>query len=164
MRERIEEIRLAIETFARAMAEHKDRVVVTVEQHGPQIDYKITVAQADMPRLVGSLGSNFNSLSSLVWSLGNLTPQRLKTRLLKIEPHSSQRAAPVDDVDPSDLFTAIAVAKGLPSLRLVTASQMRGVLEAAGEQATELRAYLLGMRKDDLSADVQRMLNRFQGD
>lgn len=164
MHERIEEIRHAIETFARAMAEHKDRVVVTVEQHGPQIDYKITVAQADMPRLVGALGSNFNSLSSLVWSLGNLTPQRLKTRLLKIEPHSSQPAAPADDVDPSDLFTAIAVEMGLPSLRLVTASQMRGVLEAAGGQAGELRAYLLAMRKDDLSADVQRMLNRFHGD
>lgn len=166
MHERIEEIRHAIETFARAMAEHKERVVVTVEQHGPQIDYRITVARSDMPRLVGSRGSNYDSLSGLVWSLGNLTPQRLKTRLLKIEPHSSQPAAPADDVDPSDLFTAIAVEMGLPSLRLVTASQMRGVLERARTDglAGELRAYLLAMRKDDLPADVQRMLNRFQGD
>ena len=164
MHERIEEIRKALECFVRAMVEHKQQLVVAVEQHGPQIDYRVTVAQSDMRRLIGSKGANFNALSTLVWSMGNLTQPPLLTRLLKIEPHSSQPAAPADDVDPSDLFTAIAVEMGLPSLRLVTASQMRGVLEAAGGQAGELRAYLLAMRKDDLSADVQRILNRFQGD
>lgn len=166
MHERIEEIRKALECFVRAMVEHKQQLVVAVEQHGPQIDYRVTVAQSDMRRLIGSKGANFNALSTLVWSMGNLTQPPLLTRLLKIEPHSSHVAVHADDGDPSDMFTAIAVEMGLPSLRLVTASQMRGVLERARTEglAGELRAYLLAMRKDDLSADVQRMLNRFQGD
>lgn len=160
MRERIEEIRLALECFVRSMVEHKQQLTVTVEQHGPQVDYRVLAAQSDLRRLIGSRGSNFDALSTLVWSLGNLMQPPLKTRLLHFEPQTSQPMGQADDVDPSDLFTAIAVQMGLPSLRLVTASQMRGVLEAAGEQAGEIRAYLLAMRKDDLSTDVQRMLER----
>lgn len=164
MHERIEEIRKALECFIKAMVEHDEQVKVTSEQHGPQVDYRVLAAQSDLRRLIGSGGLNFDALSTLVWSLGNLTQPPIKTRLLRFEPQASQPAAHADDVDPSDLFTAIAVEMGLPSLRLVTASQMRGVLEAAGGQAGELRAYLLAMRKDDLSVDVQRMLGRFQGD
>ena len=164
MHERIEEIRKALECFIKAMVEHDEQVKVTTAQHGPQVDYRVLAAQSDLRRLIGSGGSNFDALSTLIWSMGNLTQPPIKTRLLRFEPQVSQPTEQAEDVDPSDLFTAIAVEKGLPSLRLVTASQMRGVLEAAGSQAVELRAYLLAMRKDDLSADVQRMLNRFQGD
>lgn len=164
MHERIEEIRQALECFVRAMVEHDEQVKVSTEQHGPQVDYRVLAAQSDLRRLIGSGGSNFDALSTLVWSMGNLTRPPIKTRLLRFEPQASQPTEQAEDGDPSDLFTLIAVEMGLPSLRLVTASQMRGVLEAAGGQAGELRAYLLGMRKDDLSADTARMLNNFQGD
>lgn len=157
---RSEEIRAAIEVIARAMVEHKNQVVVTCEQRGPEVNYLVVAAQPDIRRLVGTSGSNFNALSTLVWSMGNQEP-RIKTRLLPIEPAVEPTTAqePGDDFDPVELFNKILFDMRLPAVSRLTTSQMRAVLERAGDQADELRSYLLAMRSD-LADDVRRLLER----
>jgi predicted RNA-binding protein YlqC (UPF0109 family) len=156
--DRVEEIRSALETFARAMVCHKKALRVTFERRGPEVFYRIEAAQADLRYLIGSKGSNFDALSTLVWSMGNVEP-RIQTRLLRLadKPVTYQPEA-TGAVDPSDVLRGLLLDVGLPNLASVKGAQVRMLLERAGDGAEELRAYLLGMRVDDLSTEARAAL------
>lgn len=146
---RIEEIRASLETFIKAMVVCKNQVHVAVVQKGPEVSFAPIVAQPDMGVCVGKSGANFDALSTLVWAMGLQEP-RLKTRLLRFE--SVPQARP--EVDPADLLQEILVALRLGSLQSLRGSDVPALLDKAGNQALELRAYLLGMRQHELNPDV----------
>lgn len=146
---RIEEIRAALEVFIKAMVVCKSQVYVSVVQKGPDVAFVPIVAQPDMGAVVGAGGKNFDALSTLVWSMGNQEP-RLKTRLLRFESVPQDRP----EVDPADLLQEILVALRLGSLQSLRSSDVPALLDKAGSQSIELRAYLLGMRQHELHPDV----------
>jgi predicted RNA-binding protein YlqC (UPF0109 family) len=152
---RPEEIRQALERLASAMVTAKDQLAVTLEQHGPEVVYVVTVAQADMRRLIGTNGANFDAISTLVWSMGNLTSPPLKTRLARI-----QQVQPSGEVDPAALFRRLAAELRLPPLDALTISHTAALLARAGEHAFEIRAYLLGMCGSNLSPEARRILSQ----
>lgn len=152
---RAEEIRQALERLASAMVTAKDQLVVSVEQRGPEVVYVVTVAQVDMRRLIGTQGANFDALSTLVWSMGNLTTPPLKTRLARI-----QQVQPSGDIDPADLFRRLAAELRLPPLDTLTLSNTAALLARAGDHAFEIRAYLLGMCAHNLSPEARRLLSQ----
>jgi predicted RNA-binding protein YlqC (UPF0109 family) len=152
---RTEDIRQALERLASAMVTAKDQLTVTVEQHGPEVVYVVTCAQADMRRLIGTQGANFDALSTLVWSLGNLTSPPLKTRLARI-----QQVQPSGEVDPADLFRRLSAELRLPPMDALTLSNTAALLARAGDHAFELRAYLLGMCAHNLSPEARRVLSQ----
>lgn len=158
MKERIEEIRASVESVARAMVEFKEQVSVTSSQRGPEVVFHLKAVQSDLRRLIGTSGSNFDALSTLVWSMGNQEP-KLKTRLLRFEAIQKAQAAAYSDADPSDLLTMILTDMGIPSLATVTTGQMRAILERAGRQAEDLRMYLLTMRAD-VPAEARKVLEK----
>lgn len=156
--DRIEEIRLALEMLIRAMVRRKKQVRVTYEAKGPEVLFRVEAAQQDLRILIGTRGANFDALSTLVWSMGNVEP-KLHTRLLRYgeNPITCQPDA-TGTVDPSDVLRDILTDIGLPNLRSVKGSQVRMLMERAGDGAEELRAYLLGMRYDELSTEVRQAL------
>lgn len=157
---RVEEIRSALEGLLFAMVSDHDTMKVTAEQHGPQVDYRVVVASVDMPRVIGTRGTNFDALSTLVWSMGNMVQPTLKTRLLKIEP-AKDKSEDLPEVDAAELFDDLAREMALPPrLDLVNVGQMRGILERSGMHAQDIRAYLLAMRAGELSWEVKRFLQR----
>lgn len=156
--DRIEEIRVALEVLIRAMVRRKKFVKVTYETKGPEVLFRVEAAQQDLRILIGTRGVNFDALSTLVWSMGNVEP-KLQTRLLRYGEHPiTCQPDATGTVDPSDVLREILSDIGLPNLRSVKSSQVRMLMERAGNGAEELRAYLLAMRYEELSAEVRQAL------
>ena len=155
---RDEEIRKALEAMCLAMVENKAALRVTAEQRGPDVKYRVECAPSDMRRLIGTAGGNFSALSTLVWSMGNILQPTLKTELLRFEHRVME--APVEDDDPADLFASWSSELSLPSLRSMGASHLRALMDRAGAHASELRAYLLAMRADELTREARQFLSK----